>query len=633
VQYRRDIDGLRAIAVLPVILFHAGFSYFQGGFLGVDIFFVISGYLITGLIIGELEKETFRISSFYLRRAKRLLPALFVVSITSFVVGYSLLLPIDLKNLSQSLTALSIFSTNIFFWLTTDYFSSVAELKPLLHTWSLAVEEQFYIFFPIFLLTISSFGRKSVFFITLVLASISLLYFFWITNIDYHSSFFLLPSRAWELLAGALLALYLTNNNIEHCTSKTNNLMSSIGFLLIAFSILTFNSFSNFSNFSNFYILLSVIGTLLVISFSEPTTIIYKLLSSPALVGLGLISYSMYLWHQPMLAFSKYVYVESLPSSFLLLLCASTIPIGYLSWRYIEQPARDNNNIILSKYFVYLSIAAFSLIFLIGLLGHFSDGFQKRKFLSEPHKYFSYELFNNIKPTNKRNIDCIDEDLSPCMRNQGKAGRVILVGDSHAGDLVGEFYKFAKNNDVAASHLIEAGCSFTSQDLMTDRCFAAKDKLIEISQSDTFDTMVIVISIYEVLDDLNVSEVEPLLKDLFGTIKIALSNNKKVLFVIPRPTLSLHPIRATVFRKDHKIDLVPLKYQRRTEYFLDQYKRTNNLTFVSEEEILINGFCKNKNNCTYGIIGNNIAYRDSNHLTGFGSQYVFDRLSKKIELE
>ena len=219
------------------------------------------------------------------------------------------------------------------------------------------------------------------------------------------------------------------------------------------------------------------------------------------------------------------------------------------------------------------------------------------------------------------------------MRNQGKAGRVILVGDSHAGDLVGEFYKFAKNNDVAASHLIEAGCSFTSQDLMTDRCFAAKDKLIEISQSDTFDTMVIVISIYEVLDDLNVSEVEPLLKDLFGTIKIALSNNKKVLFVIPRPTLSLHPIRATVFRKDHKIDLVPLKYQRRTEYFLDQYKRTNNLTFVSEEEILINGFCKNKNNCTYGIIGNNIAYRDSNHLTGFGSQYVFDRLSKKIELE
>ena len=629
-QYRKDIDGLRAIAVLPVILFHAGFSYFQGGFLGVDIFFVISGDLITGLIIRELEKETFQISSFYLRRAKRLLPALFFVSITSFVVGYFLLLPIDLKNLSQSLTALSIFSTNIFFWLTTDYFSSAAELKPLLHTWSLAVEEQFYIFFPIFLLTIASLGRTRIFLIILTLASISLLYFFWVTNIDYHASFFLLPSRAWELLVGALLALYLANNHVEYFTRKTNNLMSSIGLLLIVFSILTFDSFSNFSNF---YILFSVIGTLLVICFSEQTTITYKLLSSPVLVGLGLISYSMYLWHQPILAFSKYVYVESLPQSFLLLLCSSIIPIGYLSWRYIEQPARDNKNISLSKYFVSLSIVAFSLIFLIGILGHFSDGFQKRKFLSEPHKYFSYELFNNVTPANQQSIKCIKEDFSPCMLNQGKAGSVILVGDSHADDLVGEFYKFAKNNDIAASHLIEAGCSFTSYALITNQCLTAKAKLIEISQTNTFDTIVVVISIYEVLDDLHVNEVEPLLNDLFGTMKLALSNNKKVLFIIPRPTLSLHPIRATVFRKDHKIALVSLKHQSRAEHFLDQYKHTNNLTFASEEEILINGFCKNKNNCTYGIIDDHIAYRDSNHLTGFGSQYVFDRLSKKIELK
>ena len=200
------------MAVLPVILFHAGFPFFQGGFLGVDVFFVISGYLITSLIIGELERGTFKLSNFYLRRAKRLLPALFFVAALSFLLGYLVLLPADLKNLSQSLTSLSVFSSNIFFWLTTDYFSSAAELKPLLHSWSLAVEEQFYIIFPIFLLTAWSLGREKIFTLIVILASVSLLYSFWLINIDLLGRFFLLPSRAWELLSGVLLALYLSKN-------------------------------------------------------------------------------------------------------------------------------------------------------------------------------------------------------------------------------------------------------------------------------------------------------------------------------------------------------------------------------------------------------------------------------------
>ena len=617
------------MAVLPVIFFHAGFSFFQGGFLGVDVFFVISGYLITSLIIGELERGTFKLSNFYLRRAKRLLPALFFVAALSFLLGYLVLLPADLKNLSQSLTSLSVFSSNIFFWLTTDYFSSAAELKPLLHSWSLAVEEQFYIIFPIFLLTAWSLGREKIFTLIVILASVSLLYSFWLINIDLLGRFFLLPSRAWELLSGVLLALYLSKNDPMDIAGSASNIISLIGMLLIAMAMITFDPLLNFSYF---YTLFVVIGTILVILFSQPTTIAHKILSNSVLVGLGLISYSMYLWHHPIFAFTKYIYVEHLPFPLLVLLSALTIPIGYLSWRYIEQPARNNKNIILSKYFVQLSLVAFLLIFLLGLLGHFTDGFQKRKFLSEPHSYFSYDLFNDSLATKKQNIECIEKNGNLCELNKGNAGRIILAGDSHAGDLVAEFDVFAKKNNVSAAHLIEAGCSFTSHALMTNRCFLSKEKLIEISQNNKFDTLIIVISIFEYLDNLSVAEVEPFLEDLFSTIEKALSNDKKVLFVTPRPTLSLHPIRATVFRKEHKIKLVSLKNQSAGENFLNRYKQIHNLTFASEEEILLNGFCSDLQHCTYGIINNRLAYRDSNHLTAFGSQYIFDYLSKLIEL-
>ena len=196
--YRREIDGLRAVAVLPVILFHAGFELFSGGFVGVDVFFVISGYLITTIIINEMDDGKFSLLNFYERRARRILPALFFVVLCCIPFAWFLLLPSDMKDFSQSLVAVSTFSSNILFWRESGYFDTAAELKPLLHTWSLAVEEQFYILFPLFLMAAWRFGKRAIVWTLIASFAISLAVAHWGAYNKPGDAFFLLPTRAWE---------------------------------------------------------------------------------------------------------------------------------------------------------------------------------------------------------------------------------------------------------------------------------------------------------------------------------------------------------------------------------------------------------------------------------------------------
>ena len=197
--YRREIDGLRALAVVPVILFHAGFQAFSGGFVGVDVFFVISGYLITSIILAELETGTFSVVNFYERRARRILPALFFVMLACLPFAWLWLLPDYLKSFSQSLVAVPVFASNILFWITSGYFEPAAELKPLLHTWSLAVEEQYYVFFPLFLMLTWRLGRRWILSILAVLLVVSLAAAEWGSHAEPVPTFFLLPTRGWEL--------------------------------------------------------------------------------------------------------------------------------------------------------------------------------------------------------------------------------------------------------------------------------------------------------------------------------------------------------------------------------------------------------------------------------------------------
>lgn len=210
-QYRREVDGLRAVAVVPVMLFHAGFQCFGGGFVGVDVFFVISGYLITTIILGELERGSFSIATFYERRARRILPALFFVMAMCIPFAWCWLLPSDMEEFAKSLRAVSIFGSNILFARKSGYFDTAAELKPLLHTWSLAVEEQFYVLFPLLLMLMWRFGKKWTVILLVLIAAASLGVAHGNVFDDPAATFFLLPTRVWELALGSFVAFYFAH--------------------------------------------------------------------------------------------------------------------------------------------------------------------------------------------------------------------------------------------------------------------------------------------------------------------------------------------------------------------------------------------------------------------------------------
>ena len=240
-RYRPEINGLRAIAVIPVILFHAGFQLFSGGFVGVDIFFVISGYLITTILLGELEAGSFSLVNFYERRARRILPALFVVLAVCLPCAGLWLMPGDMEEFLKSVLAVLGFASNIFFWKHTDYFNSATELKPLLHTWSLAVEEQFYVLFPMFLLLAWRWGRTRIVGLLAIGAFLSLAVAQYEVSEKPVPTFFLLPTRGWELALGALIACHLTTKDRARVPPALAHALSLAGLGLILWGLMAFN--------------------------------------------------------------------------------------------------------------------------------------------------------------------------------------------------------------------------------------------------------------------------------------------------------------------------------------------------------------------------------------------------------
>jgi peptidoglycan/LPS O-acetylase OafA/YrhL len=291
-KYRREIDGLRALAVLPVILFHAGYATFSGGFVGVDIFFVISGYLITTILINEMEQGSFSIAKFYERRARRILPALFFVILCTIPFAWLWMLPQDFRGFSQSLAAVPLFASNILFFITSNYFDTSSDLKPLLHTWSLAVEEQYYVFFPLVMMFTWKLGKKWLFTIISVLAIFSIIAAEWFVSSNPSFAFYLLPTRAFEILLGALVAFYLNNKPANHnINNQYGQFASVLGLLLIIYSILAFNKHTPSPSLLT---LIPVVGTCLVIAFANSKNIVGKILGLKILVGIGLISYHTY---------------------------------------------------------------------------------------------------------------------------------------------------------------------------------------------------------------------------------------------------------------------------------------------------------------------------------------------------
>ncbi len=378
-DYRREIDGLRTVAVFPVILFHAGFQLFGGGFVGVDIFFVISGYLITSIIISEKKQEKFSILNFYERRARRILPALFIVMMVSLIFSWFLLTPDEMEDFSKSFIAVPLFSSNFLFWQESGYFSLANELKPLLHTWSLAVEEQFYLLYPIFISVVWRLGKRWLFVVLVIVLLSSLGIAEWSLTYDPEAAFYLLPARGWELIVGGLAAVYtiFKKSITPHTVFQNwlNEFFGICGIFLIGYAVFTFDSTVSFPGFNALF---PTVGAVLIILFSSPRTRVGKLLGSRVFVGLGLLSYSTYLWHQPLFVFTRYFY-RSKPSSitFCILILLSVV-LAYLSYLYIETPFRRKKQFNRKIIFSY-SITGSLLLIGIGYFIMLTHGFSFRK--------------------------------------------------------------------------------------------------------------------------------------------------------------------------------------------------------------------------------------------------------------
>ena len=366
--YRKEIDGLRALAVVPVILFHAGFEWISGGYIGVDIFFVISGYLITTILLQEQEQGTFSIVNFYERRARRILPALFIVLLVCLPFAWFWLLPHELKDFGKSMIAVVTFVSNILFWLETDYFTADTELIPLLHTWSLAVEEQFYIIFPLFLAFFAGKNKRILVILIALLALVSLGLTEWGWRYFSEANFYLIPTRAWELMIGVLTAFYLFYN--PQPKGFICHIGSLLGLILILGAILFLDK--NIP-FPSVYALVPTIGTALIILFANTDTLVNKLLSFKLFVMIGLVSYSAYLWHQPLLVFARTYHIDGLSMPIMLGLSVTSILMGYVSWRYIEAPFRNKKRFSQKQIFVSSLLAGLFFIS-IGIALVLSEG-------------------------------------------------------------------------------------------------------------------------------------------------------------------------------------------------------------------------------------------------------------------
>ena len=476
--YRREIDGLRALAVLPVILFHAGFQVFSGGFVGVDVFFVISGYLITTIIQSELEQGKFSIVNFYERRARRILPALFLVMLVCIPLAWFLLLPSDMKDFSRSLVAVSVFASNILFWSESGYFDTAAELKPLLHTWSLAVEEQFYVVFPLFLMLFWKLGKRLTLVALGLILITSLALAQWASYANPSAAFFLLPTRGWELLIGAFAAFYLSQGSRKDFGKSLSEIGGWLGLSLILYAVF---AYSKATPFPGLYALVPVLGAALIILFATEHTSVGKFVGNKAFVGIGLISYSAYLWHQPLFAFARYGGYSNSDTLIFLSLSIFSIVLAFLSYLFVEKTFRNKSK--LSKKSIFITSLLGSIFFIgLGLYGYKKNG-DLGQLSSDQRSFVDY--FENDIPEwryytkkgylEKYRIDCdfhdipkyrsgnattvpIDTISQSCFTKKNDNSKVVFIwGDSHAQQL---YYGLSKtlSKDYEVLQVASSGC-------------------------------------------------------------------------------------------------------------------------------------------------------------------------------
>lgn len=638
-NYRQEVDGLRGLAVLSVIFFHAGFEIFSGGFVGVDIFFVISGYLITSIILTERQNGTFSLVSFYERRLRRILPALFCVMLASTVVAWIFLLPEEMKSFSQSIVATSLYLSNVFFWKTSGYFDASADIKPLLHTWSLSIEEQYYLIFPVFLIFIWKFR---IYWALLILAILTILSISAIEILPNSTAFYLLPTRCWELLLGAFVAIYFiirSENTTNHHHLK--EVAGCIGMGMLIFSVFAFDKHTPFPGL---YTLVPTVGTALVILCSSKETITGKLLSNSILVWIGLVSYSAYLWHQPLFAFARIERAEDLDYSSYMTMIVIIFLLAYLSWKYVETPFRNKETFNRRQIFVYS--ASISVAFIaFGLIGTISNGYSKVR--------FSHDELETLASFERSPLRLCSYD--DCGLDKANKEDWILIGDSNAYHFSDLLNQVINQKGKTLYNLAKGGClpaiGFERKDQLQEfnrdcnehylkvRNYALNEsspKNILISaawgyyvygdsypQTDGFkkffDTQAYPIGINIANEKARAEYVIKAIKDEVSAYS---KTGKNVFLIYPMPFLKSEiPQNHTRINWE---DLYPYElFVKRNEQLLEAFKELESLPNVKvfKPDTII---CSGEPNrvCVSRVEGQSL-YNDRSHLSNFGAKEVF----------
>ncbi|MDF2603024.1 acyltransferase family protein [Sphingomonas sp.] len=489
-QFRSDIAGLRAVAVLPIVLFHAGLESLPGGFVGVDVFFVISGFLITSLIVRDLESDSFSVWTFYRRRVSRIVPALLVVVLATLAAGYFTLLPPELSDLATSAIFALSFLSNFYFLFTADYFATASQATPLLHTWSLAVEEQFYIFYPIMLLVLWRWKPQRMAAAVIICVLLSFVAALGMAAYRSELAFYLLPARAWELGAGALVAM----KRFPHISSPRGRQMAAgAGLALIVGSIIFVEEGPLFpAPLAAF----SVLGTALLIAYGEGA-FTHRILALPPLQWVGNISYSLYLWHWPVITFYRLHTGFDLDIGETIGLVFASIALATATYVWVERPSsiRLRPREILSDRFVTLSGLA-ALVFTMAIAAVTPVvGRATRTFPADATKiatYMDYSETADYRYQFRRGVCFMSGDEGKksdlrCLATSPTNKDMLVLGDSHAAHLwraVSE--KYTSYNVIQAT---ASGCrplvNGDGADVCTDLMKHVFDKLLPTGEIET----------------------------------------------------------------------------------------------------------------------------------------------------
>lgn len=466
-KYRSDIDGLRALAVLSVIFFHLDMPVISGGFVGVDIFFVISGFLITSIIAREIESNKFSFVEFWCRRVRRILPASLLVVAVCLLAGYFLLTPADYVALAKSAKQQAFFLSNVYFLENTGYFDSDASTLPLLHTWSLAIEEQFYLVLPLALVLIQKyFPNKRLFVFTAVLLCSFAVSVVLIEDRP-SSVFFLLHTRAWELMAGGLLAILPKRVVLPQ---RTGHLLAWFCLIVLLTCIALYNEQTVFPSYTAAPVVLATVGLIWV--HMSHKTFVSKALSWRPVVMVGLISYPLYLWHWPLIAFYSYRNMDepSTPDKALMLL--ATFLLATATWWIVEEPIRRKR--ILDSTKSLLITAAVCVLALVATADYIAknDGFSARL----PDEALKYTAFGTRTAEQERCANLSQEEIDGgnlCLyeNKDNSAAKLLVWGDSHAYTVLPQLRDAAKNAGVDLLFSSKGGCPpFTGLDFLRSSC-------------------------------------------------------------------------------------------------------------------------------------------------------------------